>query len=190
MGEYLKLKRRENREKLLNNKRFFPVEIKKDQIKNDIPKENIVCVDRVINDKKESLITNEAWAKKVERLRLYEDEMIEYERKEQKGKAKKKKRAYYKEVRRLTKLVPKDQIKGYSKGLIYNHRRDGLMVTAYDKLVIDHKIPLIYGYKNKIPEKYMADKTNLQWLTVKDNMIKGTKPLIDNLNNWIIELVK
>ena len=100
---------------------------------------------------------------------------------------KNKKRSYFKEVRKITKLVDKAQIKGYDKRLVYNHRRDGLMVTAYDRLVIDHKIPLIYGYKNGISPEKLAHISNLQYLTVRDNMIKGVKPLVDDSNKWILE---
>ena len=97
------------------------------------------------------------------------------------------KREYFKQVRGLTKQVDKTQIEGYNKDLLYNHRNDGLMVKALNRLVIDHKIPLFYGYKNSIEPEKIADISNLQYITVKENMKKGINPLIDDSNRWIIE---
>lgn len=96
------------------------------------------------------------------------------------------KRKYNTKVRKLTKQVDKTKIQGYNKDLIYNHKKDGSMVIAYNRLIIDHKIPLSYGYKNGIRPEDIADISNLQYITVKENMIKGMKPLIDDLNEWII----
>jgi len=114
------------------------------------------------------------------------DKIIKDNKNKRANKAKKRKRQYYKEVRQITKMVNKVQIEGYNKSLIYNRVRDGIMVTAYNSLVIDHKIPLSYGYKNNIPPEKIANISNLQYLTVKENMIKGVKPLIDHINRWIV----
>ncbi len=98
-----------------------------------------------------------------------------------------KKREYFKQVRQLTKQVNKAEIKGFDAGLVYNPRKHGSIINAFDSLVIDHKIPLIYGYKNNISPEKIAHISNLQYLTVRDNMVKGSRPLIDVDNQWIIE---
>jgi hypothetical protein len=52
---------------------------------------------------------------------------------------------------------------------------------------IDHKISVHYGFKHNIPIEHIAHTSNLRMLHYKDNMLKGKKCFIDNLNEWIIE---
>ena len=61
------------------------------------------------------------------------------------------------------------------------------MPLAHNRLVIDHKIPVSYGYKNRISAERIAHISNLQYITIKENKVKGTKPLIDDSNRWILD---
>ena len=52
---------------------------------------------------------------------------------------------------------------------------------------IDHKISIYYGFKHNILTEHIAHTSNLRMLAHKENMLKGKKCFIDELNMWIIE---
>ena len=81
---------------------------------------------------------------------------------EQKSKKNADKSAYYKKVWEITLANDIDALMGDKKrGLKDWH--------------IDHKIPIIYGFKNNIPPEEIGHVSNLQPLFWKDNFLKGAK---------------
>jgi hypothetical protein len=73
---------------------------------------------------------------------------------------------YRNEVDRLTKKQPLNQLLNYEKRA--PNGTDG----GY---TLDHITSVVFGYKNKIPAKIIANIENLRMMPWKDNIIKGWK---------------
>ena len=105
----------------------------------------------------------------------------------------KNKRKYYRTVRKLTQLVNKEDIVGYNKDNlltaddIFNGNHS---FKKSNKLVIDHKISIIYGFMNNIPAEHIADINNLRYIPSNENHSKSKEILVDELNEWIISKQK
>jgi hypothetical protein len=102
----------------------------------------------------------------------------------------KRKRYYYKRVKELTKLVNKESISGYNINnlLTFADIVNGIhSFKTSSKLVIDHKIAIIYGFNNNIPAEYIADVTNLRYIPSNENQLKLSTNYIDDLNEWILK---
>lgn len=50
---------------------------------------------------------------------------------------------------------------------------------------LDHKVSIYYGFKNGIPEEYIAHISNLRMIPYKDNTDKGVDCFWDKKNLWI-----
>ena len=94
---------------------------------------------------------------------------------------------YRKRAKDITNQANKPIIEGYDPSMIFRFKKHGCLTDNPDKLVIDHKIPIIYGFKNNIPPENIGHISNLQYISIKDNLLKGIKPKIDDHNKWIIE---
>jgi hypothetical protein len=55
----------------------------------------------------------------------------------------------------------------------------------YFKYHLDHKISIKSGFDNSIPPEFIAHPTNLQILESKLNLLKNSRNIIDQDNNWI-----
>lgn len=105
----------------------------------------------------------------------------------------KKKRAYYRAVNKLTRNIDRETIPGYDADnlLTYDDFKKGYkFLRSTDKLVIDHKISVIYGYRNNMPAEYIADISNLRYIPSCDNQSKLGDIFIDNLNEWLLSKQK
>lgn len=103
------------------------------------------------------------------------------------------KNKYYKKVRELTSMVDKKMIDGYDENNLLTI--DDIKTKKHnfnnsDKLVIDHKISIIYGFNNNIPEEYIADITNLRYIPSYLNQSKSSDIFIDHINEWILKKEK
>jgi hypothetical protein len=101
----------------------------------------------------------------------------------------KKKRAYYRVVNKLTYNINRETIPGYDADNILTHtdfKKGYKFLRSTDKLVIDHKISIIYGYRYNIPAEYIADISNLRYIPSCDNQFKSGDVFIDELNEWIL----
>lgn len=101
----------------------------------------------------------------------------------------KRKRAYYYIVRKLTLLVNKENIDGYDTVNLLSKEDTVSGISVFktsNKLVIDHKISIIYGFKNNIPAEHISSISNLRYISSHLNHKKCASNYIDNLNEWIL----
>lgn len=89
---------------------------------------------------------------------------------------------YETKVRELTKTQPthllqdSDKLKCKWKGHFNSDKH----------YLIDHKIPIWYGFNNSILAEDIASLCNLRWITAKANRIKNTKLFIDDDNRHLL----
>jgi hypothetical protein len=98
-------------------------------------------------------------------------------------------RVYKNKVKKLTAEVDKHYITGYDETKLLKSEdiKNGIYTfNTSNKLVIDHKISIVYGYKNNIPIEHIADISNLRYIPSCDNQSKSRDVFIDELNEWIL----
>jgi hypothetical protein len=54
------------------------------------------------------------------------------------------------------------------------------------KFSIDHKVSIFYGFSKSIPFEHIAHISNLRLIPSLENLRKGTKNYIDDLNKWVL----
>jgi hypothetical protein len=101
------------------------------------------------------------------------------------------KKQYYNKVKRLTRKVVKENIEGYVKSNILGSEAIGnfRVFRTSNKLVIDHKISIIYGFNNNIPAEHIADVSNLRYIPSVDNHTKSKEIYVCSSNEWILHSV-
>lgn len=75
------------------------------------------------------------------------------------------KRLYYIKVWIITESQPIFKLKNYDKRCF----------RGVDCYHLDHTVPIIYGYNNKIPPEKIGGISNLRFIPSEDNMKKGYK---------------
>lgn len=93
-------------------------------------------------------------------------------------------RIYNKHVRMLSKTVDMSTDANYSKPRVLNRTH----FQSNNHYVVDHKISVTYGYKNGIPAEHIADRSNLRYITGRENALKSFHNHVDHLNFWILPM--
>jgi hypothetical protein len=103
------------------------------------------------------------------------------------------KKKYYRKVRQLSNLVNREAIIGYNKDNLLTSvevRNGWNFVKNSNKLVVDHKISIIYGFKNNIPVEDIAHISNLRYIPSCENQAKLDTVFVDSFNEWILSKQK
>lgn len=66
------------------------------------------------------------------------------------------------------------------------HLVEGIEHRDWDTMHVDHKISIMYGFKNGIPPEDIAHPSNLHMLSADDNMKKRDECIVDEYNSWIV----
>lgn len=103
------------------------------------------------------------------------------------------KKKYYRKVRQLSNMVNREAIIGYNKDNLLTGvevRNGWNFVKNSNKLVVDHKISIIYGFKNNIPAEDIVHISNLRYIPSCENQVKLDTIFVDTLNEWILSKQK